>query len=501
MSDQPQALSNSTRGSVKGISDGKEKPYVYDRLISSGSIRLFTLKPGKPGSAIVGTLHQVDLPDEAHTSPKYTALSYAWGSPNDHILPIWVNDRLFRVRENLFTALQALRDEDLPKRLWIDALCISQDNIAEKNHQVGLMARIFRTAEKVLVWLGLIDDECRMAFNFMQSTQEVESDKRDATGEPSRTHIKAVASVLQRKYWTRAWIVQEVLLGQRIELICGEAMLTWTKFAGACRLLQQYLPSGQALHLVNQRNAIQNDQRILLDQTLESLIRTYKECECSDRRDRVFALLALAIDCASGQGIQADYALPRLELLVKILDFCKPDDPVDFISLLLQAFTRDEGDKAWRSAWMEWDTRRLQRNDFNYLLRPQISSPELRVVTITHLVAGMSASWDWVRYYSFNALVDAQYVAANSGEISTLMTNFGQPSSIVKGQRRYSDNVGRIDDSNVAIILHESQIAIVSTSQMTATVNPCHDLGLHEESSTCSWAQCAKLNPVGDRLL
>jgi Heterokaryon incompatibility protein (HET) len=88
----------------------------------------------------------------------YEALSYMWGEPDDLRFQIRVNGRLVNIRRNLWHALKAFRSKydtyEYRRRLWIDALRINQDNIEERNHQVGLMGTIYRRARVVLVWLG-----------------------------------------------------------------------------------------------------------------------------------------------------------------------------------------------------------------------------------------------------------------------------------------------------------------------------------------------------------
>jgi hypothetical protein len=85
----------------------------------------------------------------------YICLSYVWGAPDRGHL-INMNKKSFWVRENLLNFLEAAsRKHRLRSQwLWIDALCIDQDNVAERNHQVQQMGLIFSRAEEVISWLG-----------------------------------------------------------------------------------------------------------------------------------------------------------------------------------------------------------------------------------------------------------------------------------------------------------------------------------------------------------
>ncbi|OCK89082.1 HET-domain-containing protein [Cenococcum geophilum 1.58] len=82
--------------------------------------------------------------------PVYEALSYTWGTE----LPvhrICCNGQNFAIRPNLFHALRRLRYRTKPRLLWIDAICIDQDNTDEKNLQIPLMRNIYMSASQVLV--------------------------------------------------------------------------------------------------------------------------------------------------------------------------------------------------------------------------------------------------------------------------------------------------------------------------------------------------------------
>ncbi|PVH81636.1 HET-domain-containing protein, partial [Cadophora sp. DSE1049] len=83
-----------------------------------------------------------------NSSIKYQALSYTWGKPDAFNFKIWINGILVPVRRNLLCALRAR------SLIWVDALCIDQNNIVERGHQVDMMGDIFRDAEEVLTWLG-----------------------------------------------------------------------------------------------------------------------------------------------------------------------------------------------------------------------------------------------------------------------------------------------------------------------------------------------------------
>jgi hypothetical protein len=94
--------------------------------------------------------------------PDYEALSYAWGKQDTtggtYILCC---GKRITITPNCAAALIHLRHEAEPRVLWIDAICINQANVREKNHQVSLMGDIYRNAKCTLMWLGEITPDAR----------------------------------------------------------------------------------------------------------------------------------------------------------------------------------------------------------------------------------------------------------------------------------------------------------------------------------------------------
>lgn len=85
--------------------------------------------------------------------PRYTALSYCWGSTADTRHLIRINGLSFAVSRRLHDALCFIRDFK-DGLFWIDAICINQNDLPERAEQVKIMHRIYERAHKVIVWLG-----------------------------------------------------------------------------------------------------------------------------------------------------------------------------------------------------------------------------------------------------------------------------------------------------------------------------------------------------------
>lgn len=83
--------------------------------------------------------------------------------------------RKFYIRPNLHAALSQLRDKDQSINLWVDALCIDQDDEREKNQQVSIMAKIYSGAHRVCIWLGAGNNKCQQAMDFIEEIIDLPS--------------------------------------------------------------------------------------------------------------------------------------------------------------------------------------------------------------------------------------------------------------------------------------------------------------------------------------
>lgn len=85
--------------------------------------------------------------------PPYKALSYVWGSPVGDV-PICCGVQELLITENCVAALRKIRHRMKSRMLWVDAICINQQSLDERNHQVALMGDIYSKASEVIIWLG-----------------------------------------------------------------------------------------------------------------------------------------------------------------------------------------------------------------------------------------------------------------------------------------------------------------------------------------------------------
>lgn len=92
----------------------------------------------------------------------FEAMSYTWGSSSEDRSITLCGRSGFKVTDNLFRALRRLRYSHRSTVLWIDAICINQSDLEERAQQVRMMADIFRTCWKLLIWLGDTTDPSDM---------------------------------------------------------------------------------------------------------------------------------------------------------------------------------------------------------------------------------------------------------------------------------------------------------------------------------------------------
>ncbi len=317
---------------LRRIAEG-DTSFAHEPLKTNSNIRLFELEPGKDQEPFKGSLKQVPI----SRLSAYHALSYTWGKKEAAPHIIWIDDVECFVRQNLWEALNALRHPANKMVLWIDALCIDQENVFERSHQVRMMDQIYCNAQVVHVWLGPHESEDEKAFMFMHSLEGGNTLSTHQLITTSRWKA-AVTSLLSRRYWRRAWISQEFVLASNMLIHCGNGSVPWSFLDRSCYTLRSDLPKdvNHAVHLIEQRR-LRHSTPIQLTESLESLLFKHADKECEEGRDRIFALLSFANGCENGEGIQADYSMCAVQLLFHILHFCQSPNVARLALLLCQS--------------------------------------------------------------------------------------------------------------------------------------------------------------------
>lgn len=272
--------------------------FKYSDSLRSQGIRLLNLKYGRQEEMIHFNLHTHTL----QSTPDYIALSYTWGNPKDTI-PVLCDGKIIDITRSLEGALRQLRKsqrallrETFPERnltqplyFWIDAVCINQSDIEEKNCQVGLMADIYREACKVIIWLGPADDSSDSVMDYLNMLgakaedcgmdigpdpyREIWQEMVSISGVIRDVHqprfyfieapdggtIRVTRKALQdlfysisgwnddrnvlpianikrlftRPWWGRIWVLQEVAIPEKVEFTCGTKRITRRRCSAA----------------------------------------------------------------------------------------------------------------------------------------------------------------------------------------------------------------------------------------------------------------------------
>ena len=189
---------------------------------------------------------------------KYEALSWCWGT-EDPIYAIQIEYRgttyKKKVTRELALALKYLRLPDKERTLWIDAICINQDDHNERNHQVQMMSRIYTRAKEVAIWLGEDNHDSTMAINFIHE-EIIKLQNFDALCSDKMYSDKwrALMMLMQRDWFSRRWVVQEIALASDARIYCGPDSISWNEFAVAVELFVEVESATHRLSEIMQKD-------------------------------------------------------------------------------------------------------------------------------------------------------------------------------------------------------------------------------------------------------
>lgn len=324
---------------------------MYD-LLGSSQFRVLILQPGKDFEQVQCRLVTLDFND----SPEYEALSYAWGDPaQTH--SILCNGRKVGIPENLHAALWHLRHSDKPRIVWVDALCIDQQDLDERGHQVKLMKEIYSRASKVTVWIGKETEDLYESFKLLERLAAWESYKPEfilkvrsrwtrvgldfsqATANNQYTLIcwQPLIKLLEETWFRRVWVIQEVANASNVVVTCGRKTLDWRLLAVVIRDLQHngivaelFSEHARAsAHSIIEMESTRRDLNHHSSRPLLSVLLATAYCECSDLRDKIFAVLSLA----NADGIEPDYRASVARVYQDFASWCvNKKGSIDFLS-------------------------------------------------------------------------------------------------------------------------------------------------------------------------
>jgi hypothetical protein len=303
----------------------------YRELSSADAeVRLLTLLPSGTGSGhsedVRCTLEHVSLYD----APEYYALSYTWGNAVE-TRPIWINGKRVNVTFNLYHALSMLRlNEQLT--VWVDALCINQEDREEKSQQIQRMRTIYARSKQVVVWLGLESHDSNLAMWLLDLLSDPYKERpslvaynkareeREAlsTPGPFAEAWTAFDNLFAREYWKRVWVIQEITVGQRVVIFCGQQSLPWLRLKRAlwldgrpcndvhCTDKSHHLhwyrsglpPPRQTPYLFDYCTWRDNNARGISQPLLCAIVAS-QGCKATNATDHIYGLLGICSDSAA----------------------------------------------------------------------------------------------------------------------------------------------------------------------------------------------------------
>ena len=363
------------------------------RLANEGRLptRLVDLQPGQYDDKLEVGLRLVDMAQ----APSYEALSWTW-KETEHERAHYASwtqevDETFRkmakfshtaychekdgsesflvISAGLRDALRRLRDKSEAKTFWVDQLSINQNNHGERAFQVSGMRVFYNKSQQVTVWTGDQDESTKMVFDILRKLAEasrileylpgpdelLEDEILDLPASGS-SEWSAVMSYFLRPVFGRCWVIQEIVVSQRVSLRCGDYSIGWEDVALAIKILLSaswhgVLPEGgynrEAFFGVSRSEVAKSDapQRSIINtlpnvmimigiredfhslkkMSLEELLYMTGMFGATDPRDRIYSLLGIRsarIEPSHAEGLLPDYKKLVADVFIQATKAC-----------------------------------------------------------------------------------------------------------------------------------------------------------------------------------
>ncbi|KAK7190767.1 heterokaryon incompatibility protein [Paraphaeosphaeria sporulosa] len=314
-------------------------------------------------------------PLQSPAAVPFKALSYTWGT-GGFTSTLCINGRGFKITSSLEQALRHLQHPSEYVTLWVDQICINQQDNKEKSKQVALMGAIYQAAEETLVWLGPTESNSTL---FMRVWREVGEDaegfgmmdyyttdlfpiltritnnidpddpqtiefnaiRHRATSRFTLEFLKAMVEWHKRPWFTRVWVVQEFSLTSKATFVCGhqrisaeQALLARQIFDHCTRNMLEKVHDVDRPALLNAFSALRNNPTQAFFATRQQKKKFVAEnnagttlyrllcnlhvdnkLQATEPCDFIWGILGLAVDAKQLQ-IRPDYEMKdRIELI------------------------------------------------------------------------------------------------------------------------------------------------------------------------------------------
>ncbi|KAF2721985.1 hypothetical protein K431DRAFT_312162 [Polychaeton citri CBS 116435] len=357
------------------------------------------------GSEIIdkqnGDQHSDRSPDGtgSEESPDYEAISYVWGEPAYSQSIELEGHGTLRITESLHSALERFRSTSIGRRLWADAICINQVDIAERSAQVAIMAKVYQQARRVLVWLGPAQESDALAFaampamgvsSFLPDVWDLLktlksgccpccSESFPLVPNVAAVALLAIGRLLFRPWFSRLWVVQETCttahLRDHVTVFSGTHHISYADLRDSTQIVKSLqsqlgkplfpeVPSDlieQIKEMWSKPNPLSDWFSDIEEWPPSYLLRSLAGMSvrnCSDPLDRVYAVRSL-LNLENIPSLLPDYKLAPAEvyesLVLALFDIFGRSERVNDQAWALLALAGTESSRsvqAGRSSWV-----------------------------------------------------------------------------------------------------------------------------------------------------
>lgn len=312
---------------------------LYGPRLQDRNIRLVRFTPADTANESTTLACQL-LEASLDTPPIYYALSYVWGNP-DSTDAVVCNGHRLRITFNLAKVLRRLQKGFIPPKatvdsdrrwdrqrrcwytrpdadpyylFWIDAICINQQSLMERNHQVQMMKEIYAQATGVIVWLGDVHHKNEDISAAMHAIKlfSPPPDRSRSHMTTSSLHIymqdlevsdvwSALNAIFASRWYQRLWCVQEVAVARESFLLFDNSCIhsqDVLRFGAWLTSVERDEPYGPFISFkpLSSDNLKELKRRINARKEYGgplSVLSTFRSLEVKDPRDNIFGLLGL----------------------------------------------------------------------------------------------------------------------------------------------------------------------------------------------------------------
>ncbi|TGJ86389.1 hypothetical protein E0Z10_g2386 [Xylaria hypoxylon] len=303
------------------------------------------------------------------------------------------NGEMISITENLESALGHIRHPFARRVLWVDAVCIDQEDAQERGHQVQLMSQIFSQAERVIVWLGEETSDVKGAFSVRTSQGYFLGPEGIALTMPGRkprpstldfTMDNAAVSLsdgdllplvrlLERPWFRRLWVLQEAALAKAVIVHCGKKRVRWDEFSDTLNQLNRkgfvfdsFTPeAAMGVETVLEIEKIRSESR----QSLLCVLLGTCSAECRELKDKIYGVLSLANDYNPRRKdspkpdmavLEPDYTISTFETFLRLaiwgIQVCGAPEVLSCTSVTdIEPLSELQGLPSWVPDWTRLD--------------------------------------------------------------------------------------------------------------------------------------------------